>query len=659
VTATRVEENSFDLPISIDVVESKSIHDGQLAMSVAESLGRVPGITANDRSEMTQDTQISTRGFGARSAFGVRGIRLYLDGISLSSSDGISFPGSINLDNIKSIEVMRGPFSSLYGSSSGGVVQFLTADAPKNNEITSSFMAGSYGTTKESLNLAGTEGQIEYILSSTTFNTDGYRQHSAAHEEESNAHLKINLANDTRVVILANYMNLEAQDPLGSRSTSINSGSYKEYSVFTDPTASPTVALVDNTRVHKENTQVGVTVAHDIDQNNTINLINYVGHRINSQILALSTNSNSAKDSAYTRDFFGNEINWVNNGKILDHNYSITSGLVYGSTRDNREDITITSGIINRNEIDNASNLDEYLQGKLSILDSIDLHMGARNTNINYDVKSIKNPTTQTGGLHFSDTTSVLGATWKALPALNFYANYGRGFETPTLTEIAYTNGISSGPNLNLKASTSNNYEIGTKAFIGNSTKVNLAIFNTDTNNEIVITQGGSYTIYGNSATTSRKGLEFSIDSILKNNFNIYGAYTYLDAQFDSTYSNGTTNVNAGNRIPGVYRNQIYGELSWNYPSLNFTSAFEGRYMSKTFADDVNQNFAPSYTVFNLRTGFKQTISNWKLSEYFRIDNLLGENYIGAVRINDSNGRFFEAAPGRNYLVGLSASYGF
>jgi iron complex outermembrane receptor protein len=682
VTATRVETNSFDLPISIDVVEDKDIHNGNLAMSVAESLVRIPGITANDRSEMTQDTQITTRGFGARSAFGVRGIRLYIDGISLSSSDGISFPGSINLDNIKSIEVMRGPFSSLYGSSSGGVVQFLTADAPKNTEIKTSFMAGSFGTTKESIGIAGTEGDIQYNLNTTAFNSSGYRDHSASHENESNAHLKINLQNDTRIILLANHMDLHAQDPLGNIGTATKTTgpvpghldyiTNTEYSIFTDPSKSPSVASLDNTSVHKENTQIGITIQHDINQNNTINFINYTGHRINSQILSTSTSYLNSRDSVYTRDYFGNEINWINNGDIFNHNYTLTTGLVYGSTRDNREDLNGYAGVtggdkqlpsaavtIKRNEIDNASNLDEYLQGKLAINKDIDFHFGARNTNVNYNVKNFVTPSSS-GGLHFSDTTSVLGAIWKVSPSANLYGNYGRGFETPTLTEIVYGTG-GTGSNYTLKPSTSDNYEIGAKAFIFNNTKVNLALFRTNTSNEIVITQAtATYTVYGNSATTSRQGIEASIDSPLKNNFNLYGAYTYLDAQFDKQYQNGSNSyVNAGNRIPGTYRNQLYGEISWKYPEYNFTSALEARYMSKTFVNDVNSQFAPSYTVLNLRTGFQQIFNKWKFSEYFKINNLLDENYVAAVRINDFNSRFYEAAPTRNYLLGLSATYGF
>jgi iron complex outermembrane receptor protein len=126
VTATRNAQNSFDLPVAIDVVDQKDIRDGQLQMTLSESLIRVPGITAQNRSNQSQDPQISSRGFGSRSSFGVRGIRVYVDGIPLTMPDGQGQPGVVDLSIIKSIEVMRGPFSALYGNSSGGVIQMLS-----------------------------------------------------------------------------------------------------------------------------------------------------------------------------------------------------------------------------------------------------------------------------------------------------------------------------------------------------------------------------------------------------------------------------------------------------------------------------------------------------------------------------------------------------
>ena len=669
VTATRVEENSFDLPLSINVIEQKDIQNGQLAQSLSESLIRVPGISAQNRNQMAQDTQIQTRGFGARSAFGVRGIRLYVDGISLSNPDGISNPGNIDLSTLKSIEVMRGPFSALYGSSSGGVIQMRTEDAPKDPELGFSFKLGSYGTTDESVKFTGTQSGVQYMIDTGAYNTNGYRDHSALHKNETTVKLKTNLDNGTSITLLANHINLRAQDPLGLKRTASGNIGFQDYSVFTNRTKVPDVSELVNTRVHKENTQVGIIIEHKINENNSISLINSVGHRINDQVTSSSATANTSKQASIGRDFFSNEVSWRNKGSIFNKAYTIATGVNYGSMVDERLDKSGTgpqpNTTINKLEKDFASNLDEFVQGKLAVSDNFDLHAGARNTNVNYDVQT-RVAGQKSGGLHFSKTTYVSGVTWKGNPAFNVYANYGKGFETPTLVEIAYKNNPAGaavatlGPNLDIKPSTSDNYEMGIKSFIANNTSLNIAIFRSKTNNEIVIdnTLNGN-TSYKNAGLTFRQGLEASIDAQLENNFRLYGAYTYLDAKFDSAYSSNGNQTNPGNRIPGTYRQQIYGELTWKYPTLNFNTAFEGRYNSKVFVNDTNTDFADSYTVFNLRAGFNQDVSNWKFSEYLRVENIFDKEYIGSVKINDSNSRFFEASPTRNYLMGLNATYKF
>ena len=191
ITATRVEQNSFDLPVAIDVVEKKDIQDGQLQMTLSESLIRVPGITAQNRTNQSQDPQISSRGFGSRSSFGVRGVRVYVDGIPLTMPDGQGQPGIVDLSAIKSIEVMRGPFSALYGNSSGGVIQLFSEDAPKTPEIGSKIMFGSYDTRRQIMDAAGPVGNVEYLLNVSNFETDGYRQHSSGDKQAATAKFKI------------------------------------------------------------------------------------------------------------------------------------------------------------------------------------------------------------------------------------------------------------------------------------------------------------------------------------------------------------------------------------------------------------------------------------------------------------------------------------
>jgi iron complex outermembrane receptor protein len=754
VTATRVEANSFDLPVSIDVVESESIHDGQAAMNLSESLIRVPGLTAQNRTQMAQDPEIATRGFGARSAFGVRGVRILVDGIPLTMPDGIGQPGNVDLEAVKSIEVMRGPFSSLYGSSSGGIIQLITAEAPKTPEVGFSFMAGSYGTTKEATHATGTVNGVEYLLNLDHYDTDGYRQHSAAWKDQATAKIRFNLSDDTKVTILANAYKSEAQDPLGlartsgmdkekltDSTTSANTRSpYSNnayYSAFTNPKSAPDAALLSNTRVSRDNTQIGMNLEHVFNPENTMNFIGSAGHRNNLQYLALPLNytynptsrsftsiysgpspdsvnyndfTNSLVDpskgraSSIARDFWSSEIDWVNKGEIFNKRYSVTTGIAYGWMNDRRQDINTSNGQMlstsnstfvapsglalmsfspiflptnyqvnmNRDENDYAHNFDQFIQGKLSLTNALDIYAGLRHTQVNLSFKSLIPVSTSpkvnmNGEASFGKTTPVAGVVWKVNPALNFYANYGKGFETPTLIEMAYNSSfLPTGPNLSLKPSESDNYEAGVKTFISDNTRLNLAVFKTTTNNEIVISANSAYTVYGNADRTKRSGLEFSIDSQLQQNIGLYAAYTYLDAKFDSQYttvvggpSNTGGKVTVGNTIPGTYKQQLYAEVSWKYPALNFKTALEGRVNTKVYIDDVNSAAAPGYAVLNIRGGFEQQLSNWKVSEYLRIENIMDKSYIGAVRINDNNNRNYEAAAGRNWLIGLSASYRF
>jgi len=690
VTATRIEQNSFDLPVSIDVVNQNDIQDAQLKMTLSESLIRVPGITAQNRSQFSQDPQISTRGFGSRSSFGVRGLRIYVDGIPFSMPDGIGQPGNIDLSTVKSIEVMRGPFSSLYGNSSGGVIQLLTEDAPKTPEVSTELMMGSYGTNRQNISVSGTEDIVEYSASYSNFETDGYRKNSDAKKEQFTAKLKFNFTDATKLTMLANWLDMDAQDPLGLPRADTTSGSLFQPSAFSNPKGVPNVAYLANTRVSRKNEQIGFNLEHAFDENNAINLISYLGNRKNTQYLSLySSTATSApanridggRASIIDRDFWGGEIRYNHKGLILDRPYNITAGYSYGEMKDARSDINAYGGVmqdetnltnVNRNEKNIAHNYDKYVQAQWAALDNFDIHAGVRKTKISLEVDDklvdLTKDFTKTfnlkyrdssGNLSFEKTTPVIGAVWKINPSLNLYANYGKGFETPTLIEIAYDSAGGTGPNLALKPSESDNYEIGVKAFANEDTRINAAIFRTNTEKEIVVTQSGTYPVYENAGKTKRQGLEISVDSQLPNNFGLYGAYTYLDAEFDSSFISSNGLVNSGNHIPGTYREQIYGEVSWKAPAAGFSTAFEARYNSKVYIDDRNTDIAPSYTIFNLRAGFKQSVKNWNFSEYVRIENLFDKEYIGSVRVNDSNSRYFEPAPGRNYILGVSAGYSF
>ncbi len=364
------------------------------------------------------------------------------------------------------------------------------------------------------------------------------------------------------------------------------------------------------------------------------------------------------------------DARWDNSGSISTLPYNLSFGLTYGKSSDDRLDTnTLNNGFIvnvrNRDEQNITNNFDQYMQGRISLTNSVDLHAGARHTNVQLKVKDNLTSVNgdNSGHVEYQKTTPVIGAIWKASESLNFYANFGKGFETPTFIEAAYDN-VSSGagkPNLALKPSESNNFELGLKSFLNDYTRLNLTLFHISTKNEIVVNQtNAGRSSYTNANDSKRDGIELSLDSNFANGLTTYLSYSYLDAKFDSSYQNASGNlIKSGNRIPGTYKSQIYGELAWRHPALGFFSALEGRYNSQVYVNDINSDKAPSYTIFNVRAGFEQTLSNWRFKEYLRLENITDKNYIGAVRVNDGNSLFFEPAAGRNYLLGLSAQYKF
>jgi iron complex outermembrane receptor protein len=205
VTPTRVEQSSFDLPVSVDAFDKEQIQQGQPQVNVSETLVRAPGVVANTRQNYAQDLQISIRGFGARSTFGVRGIRIIADGIPLTMPDGQGQAANIDLSSAQRVEVLRGPFSALYGNSSGGVINVFTEDGPEDLTITGAGSAASIPVVSGSNSVDSRVGKLH--LRYVRFDTEGFRDHSAATRDMVNGKVGLKINEDTKFTLIANYLN--------------------------------------------------------------------------------------------------------------------------------------------------------------------------------------------------------------------------------------------------------------------------------------------------------------------------------------------------------------------------------------------------------------------------------------------------------------------
>jgi iron complex outermembrane recepter protein len=699
VTGTRVEQNSFDLPMSIDATSAEDIQEGQLKVNLSESAARVPGVVVNNRNNPAQDLAIQVRGFGARSAFGVRGVRLYADGIPMTMPDGQGQTGTFNLDTALRVEYLRGPFSALYGNSSGGVVQIFTQDGPKDPTLSGGVTFGSYDTQRESLTFGDSGEGFDYIVNGSTYRSDGYRDQSDTRRDTVHGKLNFIFNENTKLTIVATALDQpDNEDPQGLTKTQLEE----------DRKQAGTNSELFDTRVTKRHQQLGVSLEHNFTANDTARLMTYYGQRDNEQFQSVSIAAQTTAPgfqrsgggvAVIDRSFGGVDARWVHKGDVADKPFNFTLGLNYDLMSDDRTGfenfaggagatcgvagrVCGVKGRLRRDENNNATNFDQYVQGSIDILPSWSVTAGARHSRVEFKTKDHFIATgngDDSGKVDFSETTPVLGTVFKLTDSVNLFANVGESFETPTFVEMAYNPDFNkAGLNLDLKPAKSRQYEIGAKAFLGSNTLVNLALFKIDTDDEIVVasSQGGR-TTYRNVPTSARKGMELSLDSELANNFGVYLAYTLLDAKFTDSFSackvpfpNGTScrfgvasdfeTISSGSKIPGTYRYNLYGEVSWKYQPLGFSTALEMRKNS-----DTNVSFNPAdgkadgYTVYNWRGGFSQEFSNWKFAEFVRVENISDRKYVSSVRVADGNERFYEAAPERNWLLGLNASYKF
>jgi len=668
VSATRVERDSFDLPVSIDSVEQRAIREDNPQVNLSEPLNRVPGIVVQNRQNYAQDLQISSRGFGARSSFGVRGIRLIADGIPATMPDGQGQAASFNLSSAQRIEVLRGPFSSLYGNAAGGVIQIFTADGPPIPELSGSAYAGSYGTTKFGLQFGGTRDRLNYLIDTSRFNTDGYRDHSAARRDQLNTKLKLDAGNRGTVTLVLNALDQpETQDPLGLTAAQ----------VAQNPRQAGANALAFNTRKSVAQNQAGLVYDLALSARDRLQARVYLGTRRITQYLAIPLGTQSASSHSggvvdLDRGYSGAGLRWTRDTTLAAAPFTFSAGIDYDRMAERRKGFVNNSGIsgaLKRDEDDSVANADLYAQAEWQIAPRWNLLAGARHSRVSFDSRDYfiagSNPD-DSGAVSYVRTTPAAGVVFKLTPAVNLYANLGKGFETPTFAELAYRPGGATGLNFALRPSNSTHRELGLKALIGAASRINVALFHIDVTDEIVVdSSSGGRTVFKNASNTRREGLEFLWQSRLARSFEAALSYTMLDARFTQPFPTIISTppipvtVAAGNKLPGVPSSSLYGELVWRHPPSGFHSGVEVRRNDKIYVNDANTESAAGYTVWNLRTGFEQRGKNWRVSEFLRIDNFTDRRYIGSVIVAEANNRFYEPAPGRNWLIGINAALSF
>ena len=689
VEATRTDTTYLQTPASVFRIDAPK-QDQSSQVNLTEVVKGIPSLQLHNRENYAQDLQLSMRGFGARSTFGVRGIRLYVDGIPATMPDGQGQTSNIDLSSLDHIEVLTGPFSSIYGNSSGGTLLTTTKEGQGKDSVELSYSGGSHDKNRAGIVLQGgakQANQPSYVISSSYFDTDGYRDHSAANKVLNNAKLTWNLEDGSKINWITNYLKINADDPQG-----LTRDQWKA-----NPKQVNDANNSYDVRKDIEQTQTGLTWLKPLNDKNELYAMAYFGHREVTQYQSIpmcAENKDTKKCIPNTsqlnprhaggvidfeRNYYGADLRWT--GKELLPNITVSAGVALDAMDEDRqgyENFTLINnqpsygvkGTLRRDEDNTLWNIDPYLQASWQFLPTWRLDTGVRYSNVHYksddNYITASNPD-DSGKTDYSKVLPSAALSWQIMPELLAYVSYAKGFETPTFTEMAYNTDASiSGFNFDLKPSNSDTYEAGLKSqnLLGDFT---LAVFQTKTKDDIV--SAGSVdgrSTFRNADQTLREGVEFSWNKQLWRDLIATASYAYLDAKFDSNTAaiydkNGKVVAKAIDKdayIPGIAKNQAYLALSWK-PQTGFYGGVDAQYNDKIYVDDQNTDAAPSYTVVAAYAGYAWQLQDWKVNIFSRVDNLLDKDYVGSVIVNDGNSRFFEPADGRNWSAGLRVSKQF
>ena len=662
VEATRTDTTYLQTPASVFRIDAPQVHTSS-QVNLTEVVKGIPSLQLRNRENYAQDLQLSMRGFGARSTFGVRGIRLYVDGIPATMPDGQGQTSNIDLSSLDHVEVLTGPFSSLYGNSSGGTILTSTKEGQGKDSIELSYSGGSHDKSRAGLVLqGGAKGANEpsYVISSSYFDTDGYREHSGAEKVLNNAKLSWNLDDGSKINWVTNYVKIHADDPQGLTRDQWNA----------NPKQQVPFLKQFNVRKDIEQTQTGVTWSKPINDKNELYAMAYLGNRQVTQYQSIPKSTQDASINHaggvidFERDYYGADFRWT--GKQLLANTTVSVGVALDAMDEDRkgfENYNLVNGQpsygvkgnLRRDEDNTLWNIDPYLQASWQFLPTWRLDTGVRYSNVHYKSKdNYLSNGDDSGKTDYNKVLPSAALSWQILPELMAYVSYAKGFETPTFTEMAYRPDGESGFNFDLTASTSDTYETGLKSQnqFGDFT---LAVFQTKTKDDIVSAgNSNGRSTFRNADKTLREGVEFAWNKKLWRDLTATASYTYLDATFDGDIPalGSIAQIPSGNAIPGIAKNQAYASLAWQ-PSHGLYGGVDVQYMDKIYVNDTNSDAAPSYSVTSANVGYAWVMGDWKVNSFARVDNLFDKNYAGSVIVNDGNGRYFEPADGRNWSAGL------
>ncbi len=644
VSATRMESSVRDVARSISIVHKERIQNGTQQLGIDEALAGVPGLYMQNRYNFAQDLRISLRGFGARSSFGIRGIKIIVDGIPETLPDGQGGIDSIDIGSTQSIEILRGPASSLYGNASGGVIAITSELGNSPPFVEGRVAAGEFDYQQYQLKAGGEIGSADFLFNVSRTEIDGYRDHSNFRGSIINTKLAIPLGENDKLTFALNHSDQpEAQDPGG-----INAAQ-----AATDPSSARDRNILFDAGESLSQQRVGFVYERD-RASGKLTLRNHYVWRDFANKLPFTNGGSVDLD----RFFYGFGVQY-SLGEFMPDNLSLMFGVDLDRQDDDRKRYDNNDGVLGPLVFDQNERVDStgiFVQGRYEINDAWALLAGLRYDELSYDVtdRFLTNGD-DSGKLDFDEVSPSFAINYRMDSGVLF-ASYSSSFETPTTTELANPDG-SGGFNTSLVAQTADNFELGFKRSNENL-YYEITVFTIDLKNELIPFELAAFpgrTFFVNAGSSKRDGIETALSWKSNSGLQFDVSYTWSDFNFED-FVDDSGNDFSGNQLPGLPRQFGYLGLSYNTDS-GFSGTFETIYSGDLYANNANSTNVSSYTVANLRLGYDFQNGKWMIRPYIGINNLFDEAYNSNIRINAFGGRYFEPAPTRNFYAGVVVNF--
>jgi len=651
IESTRLSRTMSTTPMSISVVSQEEIQLGRQQLALDEALASVPGLFMQNRYNFAQDLRVSIRGFGARSAFGIRGIKILVDGIPLTVADGQGQVDTIDLGATKQVEVIRGPSSALYGNAAGGVISVTSEDGPETPFASMRITGGEYGYQKLAVKTGGQAENINYFLSLSDSQINGYRDHSEAENTQFTGRVNFDLGKDRDWLFILNHTDQPVSNDPGG--VDLNQAT-------SDPASARDRNVDFDNGETVTQTRLGTIYTTPIGASGELSVRGYVDSR---EFTAKLPQFPVADSVDLDRKFSGFGISYAHDSFLG----SIPSRLLIGFDLDDQDDDrkrrVNNLGVIGALLFDQREEVTSkgiYAQNELALTDQMQLTLGVRYDQVDFSVTDhFLSDGDDSGSRDLDDVSPMVGLAYQLNDNTSLYSTVSTSFETPTTTEFANPAG-GGGFNPMIEPQKATNYEFGLRGIAPASTSYQLAVFKTDVKDELISYDANGRDFFQNAGESGRTGIELSAKSQLTDRIESTVSMSYGDFSFDSfqvlsfdAMNNATvTGDFSGNRIPGTVEKLAYIELTYTAPS-NWYSAIDFTYTGDQFADNNNTVNVEAYTLANWRIGADYQVGRTFLSPFLGINNLTDENYFSNIRINAFGGRYYEAAPGRNVYGGV------